>query len=553
MRWLVKSGVVALMVVLGLAATVVAAWAIDGVVHAGGVARNVVLDDTPVGGLSDRHVLAVIGGLASEYEDQEIQIEAPGRTFSYRAGDLGVIVDREATLQAVLEAGRSMPVPKHITSWAESFTADRHVALVFEVDVEALDAVIGADPHRVHRPPTDPSFEGAEGKLAVVPGTNGAHLGTEAVAAALEARLADGGPPFDVEVGWTPLPGPVSELDLAIALERYKALTAEPLVITVEGRSITIGPETIRRWVTSEIRGGTLQPVIVPDRVHASLEALVDITTPGTAPRFAVIGGEHVEILLGDAALTCCTAESVPAVISAVRREAGRTAEVALRPIEPDLGLGTAQSMGIVEVVGEFTTFHGCCASRVTNIQNIADIVRGAVIEPGGSFSINEFVGRRTRDKGFVSAGVIQNGHFTDGVGGGISQFATTMFNAAFFAGMELDEYQSHSIYISRYPYGREATMSFPHPDLAFTNPTPYSVLIWTSYTPTSITVELWSTQYFAVSQTGQSKGSVGACTRVTTFRERIAPDGSILEDSVFAVYRPGEGLDCAGRSTAVP
>ena len=53
-----------------------------------------------------------------------------------------------------------------------------------------------------------------------------------------------------------------------------------------------------------------------------------------------------------------------------------------------------------------------------------------------------------------------------EAVGGGISQFATTLFNAAFFAGLDIPEYQSHSIYITRYPYGREATLSYPAPDL---------------------------------------------------------------------------------------
>ena len=80
----------------------------------------------------------------------------------------------------------------------------------------------------------------------------------------------------------------------------------------------------------------------------------------------------------------------------------------------------------------------------------------------------------------------IENGVLVDTVGGGISQFATTTFNAAFFGGLDLVEYQSHSIYISRYPYGREATLSFPKPDLVIGNNTPYGVLIWPTYTGTS-------------------------------------------------------------------
>jgi len=129
----------------------------------------------------------------------------------------------------------------------------------------------------------------------------------------------------------------------------------------------------------------------------------------------------------------------------------------------------------------------------------------------------------------------------------------TTALGAAFLAGLELDEYQSHSIYISRYPYGREATMSFPAPDLRISNPTPYSVLIWTSYEDTSITVQMYSTPYFETEQSGQRSYKIGACTRVDTYRTRTAPDRTVTEDSVFATYRPGEGLDCNGNRTARP
>ena len=156
------------------------------------------------------------------------------------------------------------------------------------------------------------------------------------------------------------------------------------------------------------------------------------------------------------------------------------------------------------------------------NIRNFADLLQGAIIEPGESLSLNEYVGRRTTEKGFVPAGTIVNGHLVDSVGGGISQFATTIFNASFFAGLEFDRYQSHSIYFSRYPYGREATISWPAPELQIHNPSPYGVLIWPTSTENSVTVDIYSTQWAIGEQTGQTSRPIGeACTRVTTERTR--------------------------------
>jgi vancomycin resistance protein YoaR len=188
----------------------------------------------------------------------------------------------------------------------------------------------------------------------------------------------------------------------------------------------------------------------------------------------------------------------------------------------------------------------------VVNIKRIAELTQGALIEPGKTFSINDFVGKRTVEKGFVSGGVIQDGVFQEDVGGGISQYATTLFNAAFFGGLDFAKYQSHSIYITRYPYGREATVSFPAPDLEITNSTPYAVLIWPTATNTSITVQLYSTVFATGAQTNQSEKPVGtSCTRVTTERTRTYADGRAPKvDSVAALYQR-EGIDCNGNPTA--
>jgi vancomycin resistance protein YoaR len=141
---------------------------------------------------------------------------------------------------------------------------------------------------------------------------------------------------------------------------------------------------------------------------------------------------------------------------------------------------------------------------------------------------------------------VIQDGKFEESVGGGISQFATTLFNAAFFAGLEFPEYQSHSLYISRYPYGREATLSYPRPDLQIRNPSPYPILIWPTYTRSSITVGLYSTKWVNAEQTGQSEESRGPCKLVRTERTiTYLADNTTKVDRVNALYRPAEGVNC--------
>jgi vancomycin resistance protein YoaR len=216
----------------------------------------------------------------------------------------------------------------------------------------------------------------------------------------------------------------------------------------------------------------------------------------------------------------------------------------------PALTTETAQAFGIVQEVGQPdafgpTTRHEAGQPRVTNIHRIADIIRGVIIKPGETFSVNTYVGERTVDKGFVDAPVIYEGEFTSDVGGGVSQFATTFFNAALFAGLDFGEYQSHSIQIGRYPAGHEATISYPHPDLQIENTTPYGILVWPTYTDSSITVHLYSTHYVDVSLGAPSTSAAGNCTRWTTPRTRTYVDGRVESDTVHATYRPSEGVSC--------
>ena len=146
----------------------------------------------------------------------------------------------------------------------------------------------------------------------------------------------------------------------------------------------------------------------------------------------------------------------------------------------------------IRHLVSRYTTHHTCCSARVTNIQLFADKVDGAVIGPGRSFSLNKHVGERTVEDGFLEGGTLVGGELVDTVGGGVSQFASTFYNAMFWGGYRDVTHKAHSFYFSRYPEGIEATINWPNVDLVFRNDTAGYVLITTEYTDTSITVEFY-------------------------------------------------------------
>ena len=121
----------------------------------------------------------------------------------------------------------------------------------------------------------------------------------------------------------------------------------------------------------------------------------------------------------------------------------------------------------------------------------MASTVNGAIVNPGETFSLNGYTGPRGTAQGYVESGIILDGHADTAVGGGISQFATTLYNASYFAGMTDVAHTPHSYYISRYPAGREATVYEGAIDLQFRNDSPYPVRIATSVGGGEVTVSL--------------------------------------------------------------
>ena len=536
-----------------LAGLVVAAWWGDQRLHSGEPLRNVSLGGRLVGGLSVSALDTVIAAEAEQIGSSVVSIDMGDQEITFLARELGISVDAGSTRAGVLSEGRTGTLMEQIQGWASSFDRHRPVGLGLSFDQERAVATLRDHPLMLDRLPVHPTatFDGE--RLVAVEGAPGRGLDVDEIVEALGTAVDAG--EFDRIVGsWREVPSPIPYSDATAMVAGVDDRVGAGIVVELGETMRWIPPRVMYSWLTSSSEGGTLRLELDALAALEYVESLyTDVWLGGFNPTFEVVDGTPQVADVVDNRTLCCSADVVGEIEAVIVGEAVMPIELPLRGPTEDESLAVARDLGVLELVSEFTTEHACCASRVTNIQRIADIVRGYVIPPDGELSINDYVGRRTRDKGFVAAGVIQSGRFDDAVGGGISQFATTIFNAAFFAGLDIPEYQSHSIYISRYPYGREATVSFPAPDLVIHNTTPHHVLIWTSYTDTSITVQMYSSPHAEVVETGQSVGRAGACTRVTTFRERTYPDGRVVEDSVFATYRPGEGLDCQGRPTPQP
>jgi len=222
--------------------------------------------------------------------------------------------------------------------------------------------------------------------------------------------------------------------------------------------------------------------------------------------------------------------------------------------------------MGITGLVSSYETIYGGDPNRIHNVQLVAHLIDRKLIRPGGTFSFNQTTGERTADKGFLEAPVIINGELQTGLGGGICQVSTTVFNAAYEAGLEITSRTNHSLYISHYPLARDATVNYPDTDLRFVNDTPHWLLLRTFVGASSLVVNLYGTPVHrrVVSDTSPlvETGSIpvtnvadpsllegqkvtvsfGSPPRSTSVRRRVyTATGRLLHDNTWSSYYRGE------------
>ena len=519
----------------------------DVVVRSGRSVQNVLIDGTDVGGLSEDEIRNEVERLANRFAARDLPLLTPTGTIAATTTQLGFSLDVEANVDAALAAGQTGASP---IAWASSFFGEHELnAVVTWDEVVAQRFADGIEPVLV-RDAAPARLELRDGAFVVEPGVTGLVVEPADIRAAVRQAAEARTVPDVIVVEPSSFPPPITAFDLQPTADEVNARTQRGIVVYVEDDIRDFLPAEVRGWL--EVTPGNPSTIDIDTAyVTEVVEGrMANAGTPGDPGRFDIVDGVPVAVDPRPAR-RCCAPNAGEAVLAALH--AGHF-EVRLHLTDvPGSEGDLIAETGVRELVGEFTTYFTAGQSRVTNIRRIAELVQGAVIAPGERWSVNDHVGRRTEAKGFVDGGVIYLGKFQKDIGGGVSQFATTLFNAAFFAGLDFGEYQAHSIYLSRYPYGREATISFPHPDLQLINSTPYSMLLWPTSTEDSVTVRIYSTLHMTVTQSDQWEEPEDLCVKVFTERTRTFADGTSTTDVVRANYQPAEGLNCQGEPFVPP
>jgi vancomycin resistance protein YoaR len=209
-----------------------------------------------------------------------------------------------------------------------------------------------------------------------------------------------------------------------------------------------------------------------------------------------------------------------------VSRRHDRTLVLNVQPIMPSLTTSQANAMGIKECISKFSTsFDPGNKSRVHNIQEAANAIDGTILSPGETFSFNKTVGPRSTETGYLDAPVMVDNDLVPGIGGGICQVSSTLYNAVLLANLSVVARVNHSMAPAYVPAGRDATVAYDYIDFRFRNDGSSHVLIKFSVSKNTITSKVYG--YIP----GSQKVSI-----VTSIDEKIPPGIIKKEDPSLAL-----------------
>ncbi|MFD6448292.1 VanW family protein [Promicromonospora sp. NPDC060204] len=467
----------------------------------------------------------------------------------------GLAIDAEATTAGL--TGFSLSPAR---MWAHAFGGDEQ-ELVLAIDSEKFDAAVAGLEESLAVEPVDGTVAFVDGQAVKTDAKNGSRIVASETARIIKARWLHQDGPFDLPV--EPVDPVITQAQTDKQFAVAQKIVSAPVTVSVGGQQPQLSPQVLSGLIRFEQKDDQL--VTIVDR-EATVAAIVDATTnllevPSDA-HFEFAGGKPT-VVAGKTGTTLDPAEAGKAVRIAATGD-DRETSVELVEQDPKDTVESLEALGVKEVVSEFSTPLTNEQVRTQNLVRGAQMVTGNLIKPGETFSLLEALAPITLENGYFDAGVVENGEHVEAVGGGLSQMATTSFNAGFFAGYEDVEHHAHSYWFPRYPAGREATIYVGAKDMKFTNDTPYGAVMQAYVSGNQLTVRIWSTKYYTVQENTSAKRNIVPKTTIhdssadcqaypggedgfsVTISRKVLHDGKVVKENSFNhSYNPDNPVVC--------
>jgi vancomycin resistance protein YoaR len=401
--------------------------------------------------------------------------------------DLGVQLDVHATLDSALSLGHRGDLKVRLQEQVDVLRNGREVMPLFVSDAGVGAMFVSRTARDVNRSSRNAILRlNDDLSVEIIPAQTGREVDEEATRQALVQRI------ISMEGGDVELVARESEpllVDLSAAQDEVQRILDGPITLVApEFEPWTIEPEALVEWLT-------LQPT-VDGAGKAGLEVSLDLRPvrplveeianqvarePKNARfRYDVANDRVVPVVESVVGQTLDVATTLELIERATTGEQRRI-DLPLVPIPPAIANEDAPDVDSFDLIGEGTSnFSGSTAARIQNIGVGAAQFDGVLVAPGQTFSFNRYLGEVSAEKGYAESIIIWGNDTRVDVGGGLCQVSSTVFRAAFWAGVPITERVPHLFRVSYYepPKGMDATIYSPYTDLKWVNDTEDFILI---------------------------------------------------------------------------
>jgi vancomycin resistance protein YoaR len=468
---------------------------------------GVSLAGQPVGGKSRAEIHDLLEQRYADFRRAPLTISFEGRTWTPTLDQLGISFDLDRVAGEALAAGhRGGPIERAEEIWA-LWRGGLDIAPRITVDGAKLQAYLSSLALEIEHPPRDAALSIAEGKPLPTPAQSGRQLLADATAIDILRSLQQM-EPTSIALRTRVLEPSLGDERMAVALSDARALLKQPLALKHGTQSWSWDAEKIASFLAIRADNGRMDVSVDPERLARAVEKLAQLAdSPSAEPRVAFRNGQLRITQDGQVGWRMKQPEAVD-VISAALRLPAREVELPGEELTPKVTPKSLASLGIVELVSQGTTsYAGSAQYRITNIKAGAERMNGVLIAPGGEFSFNTQLGDVDEKNGFVQGYAVIGNHTQLEWGGGVCQDSTTVFRAAFWAGLPITERHAHPFYISWYDAfsypdgeaapGMDATIYTGVSDLKFMNDTGHWLLMEAAANDDeqTLTVQLYGTK----------------------------------------------------------
>jgi vancomycin resistance protein YoaR len=527
-----RSHLIAVAVTAAVALVIGALLAWFGVVqgqHKGRIAPGVTVSGVDLGGMTQNEAVAALDSHLERHGLLSATLKTPQGVLDVSLPTIGIEYDVPATAAAALRVGR-----RRILGWDVYTGGGRRLDPVLHVRPRAYLQGLVVVRDQIDKPAADASLRLDGRRIYVVPAVEGVSIDDIRLERALLAALARG----ERFTGVVPTRLVAPDVTTAEAQDRSAAAAAfvrQPLLLRLHGRRIKLQPAVLATILAvNEGSNADEYPVTFDNQRAKDLlkRMLADEQRQAVEAKVVVRDGD-IYITESKEGVAVDLARLVDDMTVAAAPGGSGSVSVGTRPVYPELSTKELRALGLSALGSEFTTYYSPRnKSRADNIALAAKLVDGTIVRPGKTFSLNATLGPRTQNRGFDSAPVIVDGVLRQGVGGGICQYATTLFNAVFFAGLPVVERHPHTFAIGHYPLGRDAAVSWGTADLKFRNTSGRPLMISSFTRKGALTVVIVGTTGRTVSYTTGARRSFRSPT-TSKARPRVIMDGDLSKGIV--------------------